>query len=344
MLSEGQTKANTQAEITKMAEALNMLKDLSLKKDDLAADFDGNIAKLQDHLNALAQMSQPLGVHIFGDLPKDSHLFSTMLQMLGDDFTNRAATYEQEHNLSVPAAEQFDERNVKKLYALDGFQLLKSYIGSSKGKPKSLTDLGEKLTADLTLAKTYWDNFQAIAETQNLMLALDANYIATSYGGDPIRNPDAAPTGRNLIGFNPAKVPSKEAYDAGVILMNQTIDAYVKKHGKFPEKLAFSLWSLETMRHQGALEAQILHALGLKPKWNHQGHVVGTEVIPYKDLKRPRIDVVISATGLYRDTFPNVMLWIAKAIDKVAKMKEDNNFVYRHSNALKAELLEKGKI
>jgi len=339
MLSEGQTKANTQNGIIVLAQKLNMLKDLAIEPDVIAADFDQYIAKLQDHLNALAQMSQPLGVHIFGDLPKESHLFSTMLQMLGDDFIARAAAYEQAHNMSVPAAEQFDHRNVKKLHALDGFQLLKAYIES----PAKVTDLDEQLVNDLTLAKTYWDNFQAIAETQNLMLALEANYIATSYGGDPIRNPEAAPTGRNLIGFNPAKVPSKEAYDAGVILMNQTIDAYVKKHGKYPEKLAFSLWSLETMRHQGALEAQILHALGLKPKWNHQGHVVGTDVIPYSELKRPRIDVVISATGLYRDAFPNVMLWIAKAIDKVAKMKEENNFVYRHATELKAELVEKGK-
>lgn len=343
MLSEGKTKANTQAGIIVMAQELNMLKDLALEPETMAADFDMYIAKLQDHLNALAQMSQPLGVHVFGDLPKDAHLFTTMLQMLGDDFTARAAKYEQEHNMTVPAAEQFDERKVKKLPALEGFQLLKAYISSSKNKPASLTDLDEQLVADLTVAKTYWDNFQAIAETQNLLFALDANYIPTSYGGDPIRNPEAAPTGRNLIGFNPAKVPSKEAYDAGVILMNQTIDAYVEKHGKFPQKLAFSLWSLETMRHQGALEAQILHALGLKPKWNHQGHVVGTTVIPYSELKRPRIDVVISTTGLYRDAFPNVMLWIAKAIDKVAKMKEDNNFVYRHTTALKAELLEKGK-
>jgi cobaltochelatase CobN len=339
MLSEGQTKANTQAEIVVMSEKLNMLKDLSLEKKTLVADFDNQISKLQDHLNALAQMSQPLGVHIFGDLPQSSHLFSTMLQMLGDDFTARAAKYEQANNMTVPENERFDHRNVKKLNALDGFQLLQAYIES----PAKVGNVDEQLKQDLILAKRYWDNFQAIAETQNLMLALDAHYIPTSYGGDPIRNPDAAPTGRNLIGFNPAKVPSKEAYDAGVILMNQTIDAYVKKHGKFPEKLAFSLWSLETMRHQGALEAQILHALGLKPKWNHQGHVVGTDVIPYSELKRPRIDVVISATGLYRDAFPNVMLWIAKAIDKVAKMKEDNNFVYRHATALKSELLEKGK-
>ncbi|WP_440876418.1 cobaltochelatase subunit CobN [Thalassotalea sp. PLHSN55] len=339
MLSDGQTRANTQAEIIDMAEQLNMLNDLAIEKSELAANFEQHIAKIQDHLNALAQMSQPLGVHIFGDLPQESHLFSTMLQMLGDDFTERAATYEQAHQLAVPAAQQFDQRNVKNLAALDGFQLLKTYINA----PESLTDLDESLQQDLQTAQQYWQNFQAIAETQNLLGALSGQYIPVSYGNDPIRNPEAAPTGRNLIGFNPAKVPSKEAYDAGVTLMEQTIAAYQEKHGKYPEKLAFSLWSLETMRHQGALEAQILHALGLKPKWNRQGNVVDVEVIPYSELKRPRIDVVISATGLYRDAFPNVMLWLAKAIDKVAKMKEDNNFVYRHANALKSELLEKGK-
>ena len=339
MLSEGQTQANTQSEIINMAEKLNMLNDLSLTAEEVNANFAKHITKLQDHLNALAQMSQPLGVHIFGELPQDAHLFSTMLQMLGDDFTMRAAAYEKAQGLALAEAEQFDERNVKKLQALEGFQLIKAHLTH----PEVLKGLDEQLKADLTLAKEYWNNFQAIAETQNLMLALEANYIPVSYGNDPIRNPNAAPTGRNLIGFNPAKVPSKEAYEAGVTLMNQTINTYVEKHGNYPEKLAFSLWSLETMRHQGALEAQILHALGLKPKWNNQGNVVDTEVIPYSELKRPRIDVVISATGLYRDAFPNVMLWLAKAIDKVAKIKEDNNFVYRHANALKTELLEKGK-
>ncbi|GHE94589.1 cobaltochelatase subunit CobN [Thalassotalea profundi] len=339
MLSDGKTKANTQAEITTMAEKLNMLNDLALDKQTLATEFDQHIDKLQDHLHSLAQMSQPLGVHVFGDLPKTAHLYSTILQMLGEGFTDRAAVYEKVHHLALPLEQHFDHRNVRNLEALEGYQLLKKYLN----EPNTLTDVDELLAADLTLAKSYWDNFQGIAETSSLLSALEANYIPVSYGGDPIRNPNAAPTGRNLIGFNPAKVPSKEAYDAGVELMDQTIAAYVEKHGKYPEKLAFSLWSLETMRHQGALEAQILHALGLKPKWNSQGNVVDTEVIPYSELKRPRIDVVISATGLYRDAFPNVMLWLAKAIDKIAKMKEDNNFVYRNANALKSELLAQGK-
>ena len=338
MLEQGQTKANTKAEIIEMAEKLNMLNDLSLDKATFVAEFDEKLPKVQDHLNALAQMSQPLGVHIFGKLPVDAHLYTTMLQMLGDDFTERAGAYEKKHGLAKPESEYFDERNVRKLETLEGFQLVNAYVSGV-----NLTEVDEQLAADLTIAKEYWDNFQAIAETKNLMRALEANYIPVSYGGDPIRNPQAAPTGRNLIGFNPAKVPSKEAYDAGVQLMDQTIASYYEKHGKYPEKLAFSLWSLETMRHQGALEAQILHALGLKPKWNQQGNITGTEVIPYSELKRPRIDVVISATGLYRDAFPNVMIWLAEAIDKVAKMKEENNFVYRHANALKEELLANGQ-
>ncbi len=342
MLEQGQTKANTQAEITAMAEKLHMLQDLSLEKADLNDNFDEHIAKLQDHLNQLAQMSQPLGVHTFGELPVTPHLYTTMLQMLGDEFTVRAHTYEQAHQMTAPVTEQLDERNVRKLETLEGYQLLNAYM-LAKDAGETLTGLSEQLQLDLDLAKNYWDNFQQIAEIKNLLLALNATYIPVSYGGDPIRNPDAAPTGRNLIGFNPAKVPSKEAYDAGVTLMEQTIQDYHNKHGRYPEKLAFSLWSLETMRHQGALEAQILHALGLKPKWNKQGQVTGTEVIPYSELKRPRIDVVVSATGLYRDAFPNVMIWLAKAIDEVAKMKEENNFVYRHANALKQDLLAQGK-
>ncbi len=337
LLEQGQTKANTQAEIINMAVKLNILNDLDLTKEEFVAEFESKLSRVQDHLNTLAQMSQPLGIHIFGLLPKQSHLYSTILQMLGDDFTNKAAAFEKKQGLTLPEKEQYDQRNVTKLEALDGFQLVKAYLSD-----KQLSNLPESLKAPLTLAKTYWQNFQKIAEIDNLMLALDGGYIPISYGGDPIRNPEATPTGRNLIGFNPAKVPSKEAYHAGVSLMEQTLDAYREKHDKYPEKLAFSLWSLETMRHQGALEAQILHALGLKPKWNQQGNVIGTEVIPYSELKRPRIDVVISATGLYRDAFPNVMLWLAKAIDKVAKMKEDNNFIYRHAKALKTELVAQG--
>jgi len=338
MLDEGQTKSNTQQEIIKLAKQLNMLKDLDLDEATLAAQFADKITVLQDHLNTLAQMSQPLGVHIFGELPINAHLYSTILQMLGDDFTKQAGEFEREIGIAVGESEREDERKVVKLEALEGFQLLARVLGEN-----SNLAIPESLQSDIATAKEYWQNFHKSEEITGLLNGLNGQYIPVSHGNDPIRNPAAVPTGRNLIGFNPAKVPSKEAYQAGVKMLEQTVQQYQAEHGRYPQKLAFSLWSLETMRHQGALEAQILHAMGIKPKWNNQGNIVGTEVIPYSELGRPRIDVVVSATGLYRDAFPNVMLWIAEAIDKVAKMKEDNNFVYRHSMTLKQTLLDEGK-
>ena len=100
-----------------------------------------------------------------------------------------------------------------------------------------------------------------------------------------------------------------------------------KKHGHYPDKLAFSLWSIEAMRHYGVLESQALYAMGVRPVWSPDGRVVGTEIIEASVLKRPRVDVVLSATGLYRDALPNVMLQLAGAVKKVAELKEANNSI-----------------
>ncbi|WP_281558773.1 cobaltochelatase subunit CobN [Thalassomonas sp. RHCl1] len=345
MLEQGLSKENTRQQIIAKAEKLHIFEAIDLDVAKLNADFSSGISQIQDHLTELAGQSQPLGVHTFGLLPQQAHLLSTVIQMLGDNFTERAAKFEQENHLAVKEQDSRDRNQVTKLAALPGYQLLKHFLVEQAEIDQAplFPGLDEKLKADILQAKKYWINFEQIAELENLLAALNGHYIGVSHGGDPIRNPEAAPTGRNLIGFNPAKVPSKEAYQAGVTLLEQTLADHVAKNGKYPQKMAFSLWSLETMRHQGALEAQILHALGVKPKWNQQGNITGTEVIPYSELSRPRIDVVVSATGLYRDAFPNVMLWLAEAIDKIAQMKEDNNFVYRHSQALKQDLLEQGK-
>ncbi len=338
LLDDGQTRSNTRDQIIKLSKTINLLQDMQISEEQLVEHFDTEINRLQDHLEEIARQSQPLGVHTFGQLPKQAHLYTTILQILGDDFAQAAAAYEKQHGLALSVEEHTDSNGVLKLEALDGFQLLQAYI-----EGRELQRLPAELQAGLKEAREHWDNFHGIRELEALVEALEGQYVPVSYGGDPIRNPQVAPTGRNLIGFNPAKVPSPEAYAAGVQLMDQTIADYVAKHGRYPEKLAFSLWSLETMRHQGALEAQIMHAMGVKPVWNRQGQVTGTEIIPYAELQRPRIDVVISPTGLYRDAFPNVLLMLADAVDKVARLKEDNNFLYRNHLAMKQQLKDEGR-
>lgn len=338
MLDEGATQAETLTRIIQISTEMNVLTDLELTLIADSPTLNDDLIIVQDYLLDMAQMSQPLGVHTFGLTPKEDHIISTMLQMLGEDFTTKAGELEQQLGWQVAEEERYNEQGVTHLYALTGFQFLKRTLIDGEE-----IELPSSLSLEYQLAQKYWKNFNDKTELSALIAGLDAKYIEPGNGNDPIRNPDAIPTGKNLIGFNPSKVPSEEAYVAGVKVMDQTLADYFSKHGKYPKKLAFSLWSLETMRHQGALEAQVLHAMGVKPVWDEQGRFKDVEIIPYSELKRPRVDVVVSATGLYRDAFPNVMLWLADAIDKVAKLKEENNFVYRHASAFKQELIEQGK-
>ena len=187
-------------------------------------------------------------------------------------------------------------------------------------------------------------DLRAAWEIEGVSQGLSARWIDPSYGGDPIRNPDALHTGRNLYGFDPGRVPTRAAYEAGRQAVQQLITSYQATHGKFPEKLAFSMWSTETMRHLGMLEAQILYAMGVKPRWDEGGRVVGMEVIALAELGRPRIDAVISLTGLYRDQFPNVMERFNEAVVMLAALQEDGqqNFIKANTERIQAALLTQG--
>src|SRR5690606_7654906 len=105
-------------------------------------------------------------------------------------------------------------------------------------------------------------NLAAHVETDSLMTALAARWIDPSYGGDPVRNPDALPTGRNMYGFDPSRVPTKAAYTAGIQALDELLLSHQLTEKETPSKLAFTMWSTETMRHLGMLEAQIFAALG----------------------------------------------------------------------------------
>src|SRR3990167_2350801 len=111
----------------------------------------------------------------------------------------------------------------------------------------------------------WFQDLQAEGEARGLLAALAGRYIPTSYGGDPIKNPDSLPTGRNLYGFDPSRVPTPAAWEAGKEALDKLVAAHQQKTGVTPAKFTFSLWSVETMRHQGMLEAQALWALGVEP-------------------------------------------------------------------------------
>lgn len=377
-LDQGGVKQKTATQLTKLCFDTNICKDLGWQQEQITSAFEEFIDALHIHLEDLATANQPLGLHTYGYIPEQALTISTLVQMLGADFTAKASDFEHQYYSENLVGEHHDDdndegivhshtyhsngeennnqpntdkgaetsENANDITRLSGYLTVKNYIVAADDKsaqrPLPLTELSEELQADIARGKKLYQSMASIHELDAMVDFLNAKYIPVKSGGDPIRHPESLATGYNLFGFNPSRVPTQAAFEQGKELVEQMIANYYDKHKTYPDKMAFSLWSIETMRHYGVLESQVLYAMGVKPKWSKSGRVIGTEVIPYSELKRPRIDVVLSATGLYRDAFPNVMQMLAKAVNQVAALKEDNNSVWQNSQKVKANLLAEG--
>ncbi len=333
---EGAVKERMATDLLAAAQKERVLADLGLTETQVRADFAGFVTTLHNHLHELAQTAQPQGLHRFGQAPEELHRLGTVLLMLGQNFWEAAAAH-----AGVPP-EDVDEALIgpwEKLAQTTPYQLLQRHVVQGE----SLEGLPEALQKSLQQARTAYANLGAQGEMPGLLAVLDGKYLPTSYGGDPIKNPDAYPTGRNLYGFDPSRVPTKQAWEAGKQAAENLIAEHVKLHGKAPEKLTFSLWSVETMRHFGLLEAQALWLLGVEPVWDDSGRVTDVKLVPRQVLGRPRVDVVLSATGLYRDHFPNVMQQLAQAALLASQAKDEaDNPVARNAQRIAQQLVAQG--
>jgi cobaltochelatase CobN len=386
-LDQGGVKLKTAKQIVDLCFSTTICKDIAWQQAEIDKNYDAFFDDLHIHMESLATANQPLGLHTFGELAEPELLISTLIQMLGNDFTQLASEFEHKyyalseddgdltdaehsHNYhvsdNVNSADASTENNKQlegEINQLAGFAFVKNYIvlpdKESNNKtnkqvserPIALSALDDELKTFVSRGKTLYQAITGIHELEAMTDFLSNKYIPVKTGGDPIRHPESLATGYNLYGFDPSKVPTKAAFEQGKELVDQMISNYQKKHNKFPDKMAFSLWSIETMRHYGVLESQVLYAMGVRPKWSEGGRVIGTEIIPYSELKRPRIDVVLSATGLYRDAFPSVIQMLAKAVKQVAELKVDSkslwdnkwkNHVALNSQRIQAELTEQG--
>lgn len=361
-LDEGGVKQKTGEQIVSECMSQNICADFGWDQAKITANFEDFLEALHDYLVDLSSQNQPLGLHSYGELPEQDLVISTLVQMMGKEFVNVVADFEKKHfsadthddhafhgesDHKQPEREGFAKTVMQEsgdaLEDLIGFKTVREFVvHADQLDDEHQHDLDKDLQVFIDKGREMYQHFIDIKEMRHLIDGLAGKYIPVKNGGDPVRNPDAVPTGYNLIGFDPARVPTKAAYEQGTELTEGVIADYYNKHGKYPDKLAFSLWSIETMRHYGVLESQVLSAMGVRPVWSDDGRVTGTEIIPAAELKRPRVDVVLSATGLYRDAFPNVMQLLAKAVESIAELKEESNFVWRNSQRIKAELIEQG--
>ncbi|MBT7801995.1 MAG: magnesium chelatase, partial [Tateyamaria sp.] len=164
-----------------------------------------------------------------------------------------------------------------------------------------------------------------------LMDALEARFIQPVPGGDLIRSTEILPTGRNIHAFDPFRMPTAFACRDGMKQAQLLIDA----HPTLPRSIALVLWGSDNIKSDGVPIAQALALMGCKPRFDSFGRLAGADLIPLKELGRPRIDVIMTLSGIFRDLLPLQSKMLAEAAFKCAKADEplEQNYIRAHSLA-----------
>ena len=193
------------------------------------------------------------------------------------------------------------------------------------------------LSAEVTrpvfaLLETVSTKLQSNNEIDSLARALRGEFVEPGPGADVVQNPDILPTGRNTHAINPYGVPSATAFARGEAVANQLLNRYKKENGRYPEAMALVLWGLDNIKTQGEGVAQALWLLGTRPVRDALIRTTNVEVIPLAELGRPRIDVVMTVSGIFRDLFSPTVQLLDKAVRLVAQLDEplDQNYVRKH--------------
>lgn len=212
-------------------------------------------------------------------------------------------------------------------------------------------------------------NKSVAREIPAILSALSAGYIPANLAGDPVRKPDVLPSGGSLYNHDTRTVPTKDAWDEAVRLVDECIALWQKEHGAntYPDKTSYLLWAIETSRNGGVLESQILYSVGVKPVWNSStnrimgfydmnggkvvsGNVKATGGIADEydaaadNLDRPRLDVLVVTSGSYRDMYAGMLQNITKAVSYAANADDAAypNYVRQNAEKIYNELMNTG--
>ena len=269
------------------------------------------IAALRRRIHELEETLIPHGLHVVGQIPPVEERADTLMAMAeamanGDPLPPRAAV--EAVAAGTPAAE------------------------AGQG-------LGQAEAAVLARLEgpAHW--LATDTETPALIHALDGGFIRPVAGGDLIRNADILPTGRNLHGFDPFRLPSAFALQDGAEQAERLIARHRNETGAVPGSVALVLWGTDNLKTEGGPIAQALALMGAKPRFDGYGRLAGAELIPLEELGRPRIDVVMTLSGIFRDLLPLQTKLLAEAAWLAASADEPlaRNLVRAHTLAYQAK-------
>jgi cobaltochelatase CobN len=248
--------------------------------------------------------------------------------MLGEDLTRALAGLEAPTEAAMPLVEAV-------LSGTPPAQALTARLGRTAADAEAVLALAPDYAARLDAAPR---------ELDSLLEALEGRWLEPGPMGEPFRRPDTLPPGRALYNFDQRAIPTEAAEKAGIAQAEALIAAHrAANDGAFPTKLALVFWSGENAKNGGVSEATFLHLLGTRVTRNWRGEVTGVTLIPREELGRPRVDVMATTSGVYRDHFQDKVALMADAVALAATSPEADNPVTTATSAAAQRLRAAGE-
>jgi magnesium chelatase subunit H len=274
---------------------------------DKVSDPDALIEAIAAEVYEVEQTLIPAGLHTVGEAPSAEEridLLAAMAEMRGGP---------------IPARQALDAlvRGIapEKAISLSGLKSTKDNI---------------VILADLAVSEKHLSEDHEVGA---IVRALDGGYIRPAPGGDLVRTPAVLPTGRNVHGFDPFQLPSAFAMRDGARQAQIILDRHLSETGQFPHSIALVLWGSDNLKSEGAPIAQALTLMGARPRFDSYGRLCGAVLIPLEELGRPRVDVVMTLSGIFRDLLSLQMRMLAEAAYLAASADEplEMNFIRKHA-------------
>ncbi|WP_414623692.1 magnesium chelatase subunit H [Calothrix sp. CCY 0018] len=276
--------------------------------------FNNYLVKLYEYLQVLENRLFSSGLHILGEAPNQEEMKSYLDAYFGEESTKNLTPQ--------PPSLQGKGENLKPL----SLQERGLERGLQPGEEEErIKELLEQSTDELT----------------NLLRGLNGEYIPPAPGGDLLRDgAGVLPTGRNIHALDPYRMPSPAAYERGREVAKKIIEQHLQENGSYPETVAVMLWGLDAIKTKGESLGILLELVGAEPVKEGTGRIVRYELKPTSEVGHPRIDVLANLSGIFRDSFVNIIELLDDLFQRAADKDEplDQNFIRKHA----LELKEKG--
>ncbi|MDJ0306137.1 MULTISPECIES: cobaltochelatase subunit CobN [Dehalobacter] len=371
-----------QKQIRELAVKINLNNDIGLTPEMLEEDIDGCIKQMHSWVSKVQACDIYDGFHIFGMVPEEDR-FRNMLKMLVRNRNGNTPSLREgvcdllgldfEMLLAVPETPTADGKSYGILLAEADEMGREIFLELEKHhyELQAVEGMIEQFKAKCVSCSESTDSFRKMNSTDRLRQCLNfvcsfikprvmritdeldrfiggvnGKFVPPGPSGAPTRgNARILPTGRNFYSVDPGAMPSRSSWEIGQTLADQLLERYLRDEGKYPESTSILVYATEAMRTYGDDIAETYDLLGVRPVWlGNTDRVIGIEAIPLEELGRPRIDVTLRITGLFRDAFPNLIERVEDAVNLVASLDEpeEQNYIKKHVKEEVAELVAQG--